>query len=85
MTALQSYVTTIDNDQLIIISLTHHHLFRLIMTEINDAEVTVNGDFVAHLERMAIDLTKLVVDINFKAVATDHTDLAQTHRRDRRM
>ena len=38
------------------------------MAEIDNAEVTVDGDFVTHLERMAVELAELVVDVYNKGV-----------------
>ena len=62
---------------LIIIPLPHLHLFSLVMAEVDHAEVTIDGDFVAHFERMPVKLTELIVNVNFKAIATDHADFAK--------
>ena len=53
---------------LVIIPLPHHHLLRLVMTKIDDAEVAVDGDRIAHLQWMAVELAELVVDVYNKGV-----------------
>ena len=55
------------------------------MAKINDAEVAIDSDLVTHLQRMTIELAKLIVDIDFEAITTHHAHLTQAHCRDRRV
>ena len=50
------------------------------MALIDDAEVAVDGYLVAHLERVAVQLSKFVVDIDLETVTADHTDFTETYR-----
>lgn len=53
-------------------------LFQWEMPKIHQTQCTVNGDLVSLMEGMAVDGTKLIVDIHVEAVAADHADLAQS-------
>ena len=55
------------------------------MSQINQSQITINGNLVAHIQRMAVEMAEFVVDVHVEAIAADHTDLTETHCRDCRM
>ena len=49
------------------------------MSQINQSQIPVDGNLVAHLQRVAVDGAELVVDIHVEAIATHYADLAKSH------
>ena len=55
------------------------------MAKIDDTEVAIDGNFVAHLQLVAVQFAAMLLVVHLQFNATHHADFSEAHCRHRRM